>query len=418
MPDVRIYRVSVTGNNQSHVQWIDCSGYTPPAQLITSRLKSIGFEARVGTVTTSAPATLEIVGDGNPDCSGTGNSENLTTTTTAAPPIITTTTSTSPPPPTTLSLRYDAISVSTACTGTTGTYYVRTGNQFVNTTQLFTNYGLTSVAPNGYYSDGTNYAIVSYMGVLSDKASCISATTTLPPSPTTTSTTTSTTTTTTAAATTTTTTTTAAATTTTSTSTTAAPTTTTTTISAVPVEFAFTAPCLMNQANPEILWSSISGGSGDYQASSVVHTSAANALAGAFSDIGNGLDEIYPVITTNGTYYVAVRDKNNISNVTNEAVVISCITGGTTTTTTTTTTAAPAGYYYNVDTFGCSPCAATPFTNLIAYSPVSLINNLYYNNGDGNVYYVNYTYASPQASYDIDLSSAAGDNDCTSACSI
>ena len=342
MPDVRIYRVSVTGNNQSHVQWTDCSGYTPPAQLITSRLKSIGFEARVGTVTTSAPATLEIVGDGNPDCSGTGNSENLTTTTTAAPPIITTTTSTSPPPPTTLSLRYDAISVSSACTGTTGTYYVRNGNQFVNTTQLFTNYGLTSVAPNGYYSDGTNYAIVSYMGVLSDKASCISATTTLPPTPTTTSTTTttSTSTTTTAAPTTTTTTTAAATTTTTTTTTAAATTTTTTTVSLVPVEFAFTAPCLSNQANPEILWSSISGGSGDYQASSVVHTSSANALAGAFSDIGNGLDKIYPVITTNGTYYVAVRDKHNISNVTNEAVVISCITGGTTTTTTTTTTTA------------------------------------------------------------------------------
>jgi hypothetical protein len=419
MPDVRIYRVSVTGNNQSHVQWTDCSGYTPPAQLITSRLKSIGFEARVGTVTTSAPATLEIVGDGNPDCSGTGNSENLTTTTTAAPPIITTTTSTSPPPPTTLSLRYDAISVASACTGTSGTYYVRTGNQFVNTTQLFTNYGLTSVAPNGYYSDGTNYAIVSYMGVLSDKASCISATTTLPPVPTTTSTTTTTSTSTTTTAAPTTTTTTTAAATTTTTTTAAATTTTTTTVSLVPVEFAFTAPCLSNQANPTILWSSLSGGSGDYQASSVVHTSAINALAGAFSDIGNGLDEIYPVITTNGTYFVAVRDKNNISNVTNEAVVISCITGGTTTTTTTTTTtAAPAGYYYNVDTFECSPCAATAFTNLIGYSPTSHPNNVYLNNGDGNVYYINYTYASAQPSYDIDLSGSAGDNDCTSACSI
>jgi hypothetical protein len=111
-----------------------------------------------------------------------------------------------------------------------------------------------------------------------------------------------------------------------------------------PVEFAFTAPCVSNQANPTILWSSISGGSGVYQASSVVHTSAANALAGGFDDIGNGLDTIYPVITTNGTYYVAVRDKNNISNVTNEAVVITCITGTTTTTTgaPTTTTAAPA----------------------------------------------------------------------------
>jgi hypothetical protein len=78
----------------------------------------------------------------------------------------------------------------------------------------------------------------------------------------------------------------------------------------------------------------------------------------------------------------------------------------------------PSGYYYNVDTFGCSPCAATPFTGLIAYSPTSFVNNLYYNNGDGYVYYINYTYASPQLGYDIDLTGAAGASSCNSACSI
>ena len=225
MPAVKIYRVSVTGNNSSYVQWVDCSGYTPPAQLINSRLKSIGFEAQVGTVTTSAPATLEIVGDGNPDCSGTGNSENLTTTTTAAPVITTTTTTTTAAPSTTLSLGYHATSATSACGATAGTYYVRNSSQFVNSTQLFTNSGLTAIAPNGYYSNGTNYAIVSYRGVLSDRASCASI-------PTTTTTTTAAPTTTTAAPTTTTaapTTTTAAPTTTTAapTTTTAAPTTTT-----------------------------------------------------------------------------------------------------------------------------------------------------------------------------------------------
>jgi len=227
MPAVKIYRVSVTGNNSSYVQWVDCSGYTPPAQLINSRLKSIGFEAQVGTVTTSAPATLEIVGDGNPDCSGTGNSENLTTTTTAAPVITTTTTTTTLAPATTLSLGYHISSAVTACAAGFGTYYVRNGNQFVNSTQLFTNSGLTSIASNGYYSNGTNYAIVSYQGVLSDKASCTFTTTSTTTTTTTTSTTTTTTTT---AAPTTTTTTTAAPTTTTTT--TAAPTTTTTTTAA------------------------------------------------------------------------------------------------------------------------------------------------------------------------------------------
>jgi hypothetical protein len=99
-------------------------------------------------------------------------------------------------------------------------------------------------------------------------------------------------------------------------------------------------------------------------------------------------------------------------------IVCDVITTTSTTTSTTTTTTASPGYYYNVDTFGCFPCYATPFTNLIAYSPVAIVNNLYYNNGDGNVYYVNYTYASPQASFDIDLTGAAGQIDCASACSI
>jgi hypothetical protein len=79
-------------------------------------------------------------------------------------------------------------------------------------------------------------------------------------------------------------------------------------------------------------------------------------LAGGFTDIPNATDVTYPVITTNGTYYVAVRDKNNTSNVTNEAVVISCITGttSTTTTTTTTTTSAPTCNSWKLYTNGNS----------------------------------------------------------------
>jgi hypothetical protein len=90
----------------------------------------------------------------------------------------------------------------------------------------------------------------------------------------------------------------------------------------------------------------------------------------------------------------------------------------TTTAAPTTTTAAPTGYYYNVDTFECPSCNLTPFTGLVAYSPVSHPNNLYLNNGDGNVYYINYTYASAQPSYDIDLTGAAADSICTYACMI
>ena len=96
----------------------------------------------------------------------------------------------------------------------------------------------------------------------------------------------------------------------------------------------------------------------------------------------------------------------------------------TTTAAPTTTTAAPTtttvspGYYYNVDTFECPSCNLTPFTGLIAYSPTSLVNNIYYNNGDGNVYYINSTYSSPQPSYDINLTGAAADSICTYACMI
>jgi hypothetical protein len=76
----------------------------------------------------------------------------------------------------------------------------------------------------------------------------------------------------------------------------------------------------------------------------------------------------------------------------------------------------PSGYYYNVDTFDCPSCNATPFTNLVGYSPTSHPNNVYLNNGDGNVYYINYTYASAQPSYDIDLTGSGADNDCSYAC--
>jgi hypothetical protein len=67
--------------------------------------------------------------------------------------------------------------------------------------------------------------------------------------------------------------------------------------------------------------------------------------------------------------------------------------------------------------FECFPCYATPFTGLVAYSPVTLLNNLYYNNGDGFVYYTNFSIGY-SATYDVNLSGAAGQSDCASACSI
>ena len=37
MPAVNIYKVSVTGDNHSYVQWTECEGYIGPKQLIDSK---------------------------------------------------------------------------------------------------------------------------------------------------------------------------------------------------------------------------------------------------------------------------------------------------------------------------------------------------------------------------------------------
>ena len=235
MPAVAIYRVSVTGDNHSYVQWTECEGNTPPPQLINSRSRTIVFEAQgTGIIPIGAPgvncsiskssaATIEIIGTANSNCSGTGNNESLTTTTTIAITTTASPTTTTTLAPATISLGYNVSSALTACGASPSNYYARNGYTFGNNTQLFTNSALTAFAPNGYYSNGTDYAIITYAGILADKSSCLGATTT---TTTTTTTTAAPTTTTTAAPTTTTT---AAPTTTT---TTAAPTTTTTTTGA------------------------------------------------------------------------------------------------------------------------------------------------------------------------------------------
>ena len=148
MPAVAIYRVSVTGDNHSYVQWTECEGNTPPPQLINSRLRTIVFEAQgTGIIPIGAPgvncsiskssaATIEIIGTANSNCSGTGNNESLTTTTTI--PITTTAapTTTTTLAPVTISLGYNASSALTACGASPSNYYARSGGTFNNNTQL------------------------------------------------------------------------------------------------------------------------------------------------------------------------------------------------------------------------------------------------------------------------------------------
>jgi hypothetical protein len=204
MPNIKIYRVTLAPNTSGNVSWIECEGNSGPDIFLDASNPSIEIEAQEGTVTAPAGADIGEIGVGNSNCMGgsttTTTTIAVTTTTTEAP----TTTTLSPE---TFTLQYHATSALLACTSptTTLTYYARPGSELVNSTQLFTTSGLTTPAANGYYSDGFNFFIVSEVGFLNDKATCVSATTTT--TTTTTTTAPGTTTTTTAAGTTTTTTT-------------------------------------------------------------------------------------------------------------------------------------------------------------------------------------------------------------------
>ena len=237
MPTVKIYRVSVTGDNHSYVQWTECEGDTPPRQLIDSTKRSIVFEAQgtdstTNSISKSSAATIEMIGDGNSDCSGVGNTlyPTTTTTTTTYAPINFTITPTCSP------TNISGIVTVSSFSGGNGTYSTvaisdSNGNSYNAPT---TNLGGASTYQWTGLTNGTwfvtlrdslgNHAVKSVVtacGVCSFNGGSVSYSGAS--STTTTSTTTTTTTTTTAAPTTTTT---AAPTTTT---TTAAPTTTTTT---------------------------------------------------------------------------------------------------------------------------------------------------------------------------------------------
>jgi hypothetical protein len=65
--------------------------------------------------------------------------------------------------PTTLNLAYSTIDGATACSTypSTNTYYALVGSSFSNLTTIYTDFALTTLAPNGYYSDGVNYCDIT-----------------------------------------------------------------------------------------------------------------------------------------------------------------------------------------------------------------------------------------------------------------
>jgi hypothetical protein len=139
----------------------------------------------------------------------------------------------------------------------------------------------------------------------------------------------------------------------TTTTTTAAPTTTTTTSTTTttlpPVNFSMSYTCA--GISSQVTASAFTGGAGTYQISTQLYTSEAGAYGGVFIDITTS--KIYPS-GTNQIYWVALRDKVNITNVLAKSITPNC----TTTTTTTTTTCSPIPNWVNNGAVFCSACVS------------------------------------------------------------
>jgi len=135
-----------------------------------------------------------------------------TTSTTTEAPTTTTTTSTTTAAPVSFLLGYDLGTGNAACEdflSTPATYYAAPGSTFTDGTVLYQDSSLTTIAVDGYYSDGTDWCLINTGdGVLANLTPCALSTTTTTSTTTEAPTTTTTTSTTTEAPTTTTTTTT------------------------------------------------------------------------------------------------------------------------------------------------------------------------------------------------------------------
>ena len=160
-----------------------CSSLTTTSTTTTSTTST----STTSTSTTQAPTTTT-------STSTTTQAPTTTTstsTTTQAPTTTTSTSTTTAAGPCQVSLSPSNVDGATACDNWNNvidrtTYYaLYSGCSATNGQQLYTDSGLTTLIPNGYYSNGTNYWLVAGgAGTLNSQTAC--------PGPTTTSTTTST----------------------------------------------------------------------------------------------------------------------------------------------------------------------------------------------------------------------------------
>jgi hypothetical protein len=192
----------------------------------------------------------------------------------------------------------------------------------------------------------------------------------------------------------------------TTTTTTAAPTTTTTT--AAPITTTTTsAP----QLRVDPLYTVLCAGGGS-SVTAIVYTggtdicNSTSISATSFNPYAAG--NYYLYISTLG--YVQYNKPGGIGTST-----MNKIGGGCSSCPVPTTTTTNPGYYYNVTRFGCSSGCPTLSLNLKAYSSTPLINNYYYNNGDGlGVYYI--VSSTSIGTIDVNLNLSYGNATCTTAC--
>jgi hypothetical protein len=82
-----------------------------------------------------------------------------------------------------------------------------------------------------------------------------------------------------------------------------------------------------------------------------------------------------------------------------------------------TTTTTNPGYYYNVTRYACDNNCTLLNSGLLGFSSTPLINNYYYNNGDGlGVYYI--VSSTSIGTINVNLNLSYGNATCNLACAI
>lgn len=93
-----------------------------------------------------------------------------------------------------------------------------------------------------------------------------------------------------------------------------------------PVSCILNHTCIEETGFSTVQAKTFTGGGGTFQISNILHTSAANALAGTFVDVSTATVEYTNV--PDGTYYIALRDKANTANKVAISVISDCVLTG------------------------------------------------------------------------------------------